>query len=88
MEVKKGESGHNGGAANAGPDCTGQSGTALFAECFKDLGLPEISAARSCKVSQGFGSPGDLRGPYLILLAFRKLRPTTNIIIEALLHHD
>ena len=68
--------------------CPGDLPRPVFDECFKDLGLPEISAARSCKVSQGFGSPGDLRGPYLILLALRKLRPTTSIIIESSLNHD
>ena len=29
----------------------------VFAECFKDLGLPEISAARFCRVFQGFAAP-------------------------------
>ena len=41
--------------------CLPESGTLLarpvFAECFKDLGLPEISAARFCRVFQGFAAP-------------------------------
>merc|ERR1711911_408334 len=47
------------------PRCTGDLRRPVFAECFKDLGLPEISAARFCRVFEGFGPPGDLRGPFL-----------------------
>ena len=37
--------------------CTGDLRRPVFDECFKDLGLPEISAARFCRVFQGFAAP-------------------------------
>ena len=73
MVVKKGESGHNGGGRpmpyRTAPDNPARP---VFAECFKDLGLPEISAARFCRVSavllslrcpRGF-SPGERRAQF------------------------
>ena len=49
MVVKKGESGHTGGGAAESPP-----------GC-----TPESGTARFCRVFQGFGPPGDLRGPFL-----------------------
>merc|ERR1711973_511868 len=49
MVVKKGESGHNGGGA-----------ANAVADCTRRSGT-----ARFCRVFQGFGPPGDLRGPFL-----------------------
>ena len=74
MVVKKGESGHTGGG--------GQRSRGLH-PATRHAAVP----ARFCRVFQGFGPPGDLRGPFLILFALRKLRPTTSIIIESLLNH-
>ena len=69
MVVKKGESGHTGGGGQRSrglhPATRHAAVPARFAEWFKDLGLPEISAAHFCRVFQGFGLPGDLRGPFL-----------------------
>ena len=58
MVVKKRESGHTGGGRPVLPRTAPDNpARPVFAECFKDLGLPEISAARFCRVFQGFAAP-------------------------------
>ena len=37
--------------------CPGDLRRPVFDGCFKDLGLPEISAARFCRAFQGFAAP-------------------------------